>query len=86
MSVIGVVFDYEWGCPECGGCTDADCGGGCWQRWCGGTYMGRGCDRCPEKVEKAGCPGAKKGQLVLVRCNGQQGHEGGCHWDPEQVG
>lgn len=81
-----LVQDFEWGCKECGGCTDADCGGGCWSRWCRGSYMGEGCDRCPEKVGKTGCPGAKQGQVVMVRCNGETGHEGVCHWDPWKVG
>lgn len=81
-----LVQDFEWGCPECGGCSDDQCGGGCWQRWCGGHYMREGCDRCPAKVAKEGCPGAKKGQVVMVRCNGKTGHEGSHHWLPDKVG
>jgi len=81
-----MVQDKEWGCPECGGCTDDECRGGCWQRWCGGTYTGRGCDRCLSKVGKEGCSGAKPGQLVMVRCNGKKGHQGSCHWNPWKVG
>jgi hypothetical protein len=80
-----VYFDFEWGCKDCGGCTDSECLGGCGQRWCSGAYMGRGCSRCPEKVEKAGCPGAGD-RVVLVRCNGDTGHLGGHHWDPWKVG
>jgi hypothetical protein len=81
-----VHFDYKWGCKECGGCTSDGCQGDCAQRWCSGAYAGRGCDRCPEKVEKAGVPGAKAGQVVLVRCNGAERHNGQHHWDPWKVG
>lgn len=80
------VQDFTWGCPECGGCSDDDCRGGCGQRWCGGHYMREGCDRCPEKVAKEGCPGAKKGQVVMVRCNESKGHAGKCHWAIEEAG
>lgn len=48
--------------------------------------MREGCDRCPEKVEKLGCPGAKKGQVVMVRCNESKGHTGECHWAIEEAG
>jgi len=76
---------WSWGCPDCGGCVDDTCYG-CDQRWCGGTYLGEGCDRCPEKVDKEGCPGAKPGQVVKVRCAESVGHKGIHHWDRWKAG
>lgn len=48
--------------------------------------MGEGCDRCPEKVDKEGCPGAKPGQVVKVRCAESVGHKGIHHWDRWKAG
>lgn len=72
-------------CKECGGCTDDRCAG-CGERWCGGTYMGEGCDRCPEKVDKEIDSPPKGRMTIKVRCNGSAGHYGVCHWNPWRVG
>lgn len=72
-------------CEECEGCTDDQCWG-CSRRWCSGTYMGDGCDRCPEKVDKTieSPPGVQR--VIKVRCNASGGHTGKCHWDPWKAG
>jgi hypothetical protein len=81
-------------CPDCGGCTDDRCTG-CSERWCGGAYMGEGCDRCPEKVDKPITVKKMRGRsaydeeiTIRVRCNSSRGagHPGIHHWDPWKAG
>lgn len=79
-------------CPDCEGCTDDYCSG-CGRRWCGGYYMGEGCDRCPEKVDKVITVKKMRGRsaydvviTIKVRCNASTGHTGQCHWDPWKAG
>jgi hypothetical protein len=74
-------------CQDCGGCTDDSCTG-CGERWCGGAYMGEGCDRCPEKVDKEIESPVGVKRIIKVRCNSSigAGHSGSHHWDPWKAG
>lgn len=84
-------------CPDCGGCIDDNCRG-CSRRFCGGTYLwmqwggdgpeAEACDRCPLKVDKQihDPRDNRRSLLIKVRCNGDAGHDGRCHWDPWKVG
>jgi len=55
--------------------------------------MGEGCDRCPNKVPKTITVKKMRNRLpvevemeIMVRCNGETGHRGNCHWNPRKVG
>jgi hypothetical protein len=80
-------------CQDCGGCTYDNCSGGCGERWCHGTYMGEGCDRCPEKVDKQITVNKLRDRrtvptqiTIKVRCNDSDGHTGRHHWNPWLAG
>lgn len=87
---------WDGRCPDCGGCIDDNCGGSCGQkRFCGGTYgwmqwdLGGAesevCNRRPEKVDDL-VPTPTGDKLIMVRCNGDAGHDGGHSKYPRTVG